>query len=353
MKFHRLKVQEKEFVTPDAVALRLEIPDDLKSKFDFKAGQYLTVKTQELGEDVRRSYSICTAQGDDRLRIGVKRVEDGMFSQFACNTIEIGSFLEVLSPTGNFVLKEGYDDQNLLMIAAGSGITPILSHIETALATSSSCCITLIYGNKNPQSAMFRNRLDELKNLYMERLNVVHVFSAIAQEIDLFSGRITGERCRKILKTWVGSTPFDHVFICGPEEMIHDVKAQFEEMGYDPAQVHYELFGTQSPKRKPLAAREDDGTATPLTVILDGVAHQIEMRSGERALEAARRHNIDAPFSCQGGICSTCRCKIIEGEGTMEVNHALEDHEVQNGYALSCQLLPSSPKLVISYDDGH
>lgn len=349
-KFHYLTVTDIEKNTNDAVIITLETPSD---DFKYRAGQYLTFRHEFEGEELRRSYSICASEHAQKLCVAVKKVEGGAFSNFANDTLKIGDQLEVMRPEGKFTLGDIKDGSDLLMIAAGSGITPIISQIETILEASKESKITLIYGNKTPHSTMFRERLEELKSLYMYRFSLIHVLSASPQDIELFSGRITRERCRKIIKNWMGIEHIDAAFICGPEDMIHNVSDVLGQIGIDKSRIQYELFVSKKRKNGKAVSVTQTQKDVKLTVILDGTSHQFEMAHDQSVLDIARNNNLDVPFSCESGICSTCRCKILEGEGTMEVNHALEDYEIEQGYALSCQLVPRTNKLVISYDERH
>lgn len=349
---HSISVKHIDRNTPDSVILTLDIPEGVRDEFSFKAGQYLTFAKIFDGEELRRSYSICVGEGSDTLCVGIKKIENGAFSSFANEKLVVGDELLVLPPQGKFVLKEDRAEQ-ILLIAAGSGITPIISHAETILAANEYSQITLIYGNKSPNSIMFKERLEELKNLYIERLNIIHIFSQTAQDIDLFSGRIDGKRCLDILTKWCKKTIFDQVFICGPEPMIKNVRVSLEALGIDKSRINYELFATVARKRSPAQVSKKHDEKKSLTVVLDGTSFQLDLLDGEAVLDAARRQNIDAPYSCRGGICSTCRCKILKGRGQMNVNHVLEDYEVEQGYALSCQLTADSKEITISYDEGH
>ena len=353
MRFHKLRVTDIERDTANSVIVTLALPTEHSHEFEFISGQYLTFRHKIDGEEIRRNYSISLGQGAATLQVGIKRVVGGVFSTFANQELQVGDTLEVMPPQGRFVLKDLVQSARVLLIAAGSGITPMLSHIETLLTQDSAAQITLIYGNRTPHSVMFRERLEALKSSYLTRFNLVHVFSGAGQEAELFSGRISGERVERIMRTWLRQDDFDAVLLCGPEAMIVDVKASLVAMGLLEARIGYELFTTgQAPRRKQATAAPSSA-ATKLTIILDGTAHPLAIRPGECVLEAAQEHNIEAPYSCRSGICSTCRCKIIDGSGEMEINHALEDYEVQAGYALACQLRPTSAKLVVDFDSGH
>lgn len=350
--FYPLEVQSVKKNTPDSVIITLIVEEKHKALFTYRAGQYLTFKKVIQHEELRRSYSICASEQESVLRIGVKAVEDGAFSNFVNTQLKPGDKLDAMPPMGSFTIDHQVNT-HLLFIAAGSGITPIISHIETALNNSENTEITLLYGNKTPHSTMFRERIEELKNLYMSRLNIIHILSETPSEIDLFSGRITSKKYEEVFSKWLRKIDFDQIMICGPQAMTEDLSDGLSKLGIDSSKIKYELFGTTPRKQAQTKASSHKSIEIELCVILDGTAHKLEMNSGENVLEVAKRNHLDVPYSCLGGICSTCKCKIIEGMGEMEINHALEDYEVQQGYALSCQLRPTTDKITISYDEGH
>ena len=221
-----------------------------------------------------------------------------------------------MPPMGKFTLNyDALDNQEILMIAAGSGITPMISHIETAFARSDSVKITLIYGNKTPASTMFRTRVEDLKNIYLERFSIIYVLSSSQQDIEMFSGRVTSEKCKNILKYWFKHSFFSHAYICGPEVMIYDIRDGLLELGWDKSQIKYELFGTSRRKKTPVNVDTKKAADVELTLVLEGVTHVLDMHLGESVLDVAQRNNLDAPYSCLAGVCSTCRCKVLEGTG--------------------------------------
>ena len=352
--FYSLSIDKIEKNTAQSVVLTLGYEAKLAKKFSFRAGQYLTVRHHSEGEDLRRCYSICSIEGGPSLQIGIKKVEGGAFSSFANEKLKVGDRLEVMPPSGKFTLKSTSVARHVLAVAAGSGITPIISHIERILLEELNSNVTLIYANKTPSSIMFRERIEDLKNLYLKRFSVVHVLSSTPQDIELFSGRINADKLRGIVTSWGQNKSIDNVLLCGPEDMVHSLRDEFFELGVPHEQILYELFSTEKRKNmQPVKGKLTTLSEVAVTIILDGVTHKLEMNGGDTILSAALENSLDAPFSCQGGICSSCRCKIIEGSGEMEVNHALEDYEVQDGYALSCQLRPTTNKITITYDEGH
>jgi len=352
--FYSLSIDKIEKNTAQSVVLTLGCEEKLAKKFSFRAGQYLTVRHHSEGEDLRRCYSICSVEGGSSLQIGIKKVEGGAFSSFANEILKVGDRLEVMPPSGKFTLMSTCVPRHVLAVAAGSGITPIISHIERILLEEESSNITLIYSNKTPSSIMFRERIEDLKNLYLERFSVIHVLSSTPQDIELFSGRIDAAKLQKIITSWGQTRVIDNVLLCGPEDMVQSLRDEFFELGVPYEKILYELFSTEKRKNiKPVNQKVTTLNEVEVTIILDGVTHKLEMSGGGTILSTALENSLDAPFSCQGGICSSCRCKIIEGSGEMEVNHALEDYEVRDGYALSCQLRSTTKKITVTYDEGH
>lgn len=353
--FYKLPIKSVDHITDQAVCLTFDLEDQLKDKFQFKAGQYLTFKHHSGDEEIRRSYSICCKENSNNLQVGIKAVEGGVFSQHANNALKAGEILEVMAPEGKFVLPNLKGDENLLFIAAGSGITPILSQIQTMLYRFPDINITLIYSNKNLNSIMFKAQIEDLKDRFLNQLTILHIFSGTSQDNPLFSGRIDEGKITQILKHITPKGGFDFCFICGPYDMIMNVKTALEKLDYHNSQIKFELFNTginNNKKSKPIQQMAPS-KGRLLTIEIDHISHNIEIRPDQSVLDAALEHKIDAPFSCRGGICSTCRCKILEGSGEMLTNFALEDHEVEDGYALSCQLIPTSESIKISYDEGH
>ena len=353
--FFPLTVTGIDHDTRDAVVVSLAPAKGDCDKFRFRPGQYLTFRRKFEGEDLRRSYSIC-ATPEEGLRVGIKKVDGGAFSSFAKHDLKVGDTLEALPPQGRFHAPEEAGEKHYLGFAAGSGITPVLSIAKSILSGSHAARFTLVYGNRQLSSVMFKREIGDLKDRYLDRLNVVHVFSGEAQEIELFSGRIDAEKCRALFGPWV-SPEAEMAFICGPEAMMKDVAAALEEAGMPKEKIKFELFGAAQPGRAKMraaaqAARES-GDMVRATVILDGVSRSFKMpRTGQSVLDAAREHDIDAPFSCKAGVCSTCIGRVKSGEVEMMQNYALEDNEVADGLVLTCQCLPLSDEITIEYE-GH
>ncbi|MDR0808440.1 MAG: phenylacetate-CoA oxygenase/reductase subunit PaaK [Gemmobacter sp.] len=356
-RFHPLKVTEVRRETRDAVVITLVPRDEDKALFDFTQGQYLTFRRDFDGEELRRSYSICAGKDEDCLRVGIKRVEGGAFSTWANENLAPGDELDAMPPMGKFFTAiEPEAVKQYLGFAGGSGITPLLSIIKTVLVREPRSRFTLIYANRQINTIMFREELEDLKNSYLGRFSVIHVLEQEGQEIDLFTGRIDAEKMKALFGHWLDVKAVDTAFICGPEPMMLAIAASLREHGLADSQIKFELFASGQPGRaKAKAVSKADiapGTGTQATVTLDGATRSFEMpRSGQSILDAALAASLDAPYSCKAGVCSTCRCKVLEGEVEMVINHALEDYEVRAGYVLSCQAMPLSDRVVVSYDE--
>ncbi len=354
-KFYPLKVADIRRETRDSVVLTLQPSADATDEFEFVQGQYLTFRHKFDGEELRRSYSVCSGISDGTLRVGIKKVDGGWFSSFANDDLKVGDTLEAMTPMGNFHSSLKPDEaRHYLGFAGGSGITPLVSIIKTVMDKEPKSTFTLVYGNRSANSIMFREELEDLKNSHMERLNVIHILETEA-DIDLFSGILTPDKCDDLFGRWVNVKGADLAFICGPEPMMLTIAAALKKHGMDEAAIKFELFASAQPgKAKKRAAPKggsDAGGICKATIILDGVRREIEMKKhGQSVLDAAISDSLDAPFACKAGVCSTCRAKVIEGETEMEANYALEDYEVERGYVLTCQCYPLSDKIVIDYD---
>ena len=353
-KFYPLTVAKVKHETRDAIAVTFDVPDELKDAFAYKQGQHLTLRAMIDGEDVRRSYSICSAVQDKALRVAIKRCAGGLFSNWANEQLQPGVTLEVMPPMGHFnVPLEPGSARHYLGFAAGSGITPILSIIKTTLMTEPNSTFTLYYGNRASSSVIFRDELTDLKDIYLQRLNIVYVMSREQQDIELFNGRITEEKCGQFLKHWIDIRDIDVAFICGPEDMMHGVSRSLQEAGLEKEKIRIELFAASIPKHehKPRHIEAGARHQTEVTVIMDGNAASFTMdKDKESILDAGLRAGIDMRYSCKGGVCSTCRCKVLDGEVEMDVNYALEDYEVRRGFVLSCQSFPVTDKVVVDFD---
>lgn len=352
--FHSLRIREVRPETREAVSVAFEVPPELEDSFRFTQGQYLVLRTELDGEEVRRSYSICTGVNDGELRVAIKQVPGGRFSSYANSTLEAGQTLDVMPPAGSFhVPLDAARHGNYLAVAAGSGITPILSIIKTTLEAELHSRFTLIYGNRSSASALFREQLEDLKNRYLERLNLIYVFSREQQDVDLYNGRIDGGKCVELFSRWLDVKPLDAAFICGPQEMTETVRDSLKANGLAGERIHFELFGSPggAKAREARTTARQDGGVSRVSVIKDGRELSFELlRNTQNILDAGNAQGMDLPYSCKAGVCSTCKCKVVEGEVEMDANFALEDYEVAAGYVLSCQCYPLSEKVVLDFD---
>ena len=355
-RFHSLDVIDVRHDTRDAVVVTLKPKEEDRDSFLFKQGQYLTFRREFDGEELRRSYSICAGLDEGVLKVGIKRVDGGAFSTWANEGLEPGAVLEAMPPMGSFHTPiEPQAARHYLGFAGGSGITPVLSIVKTILAREPRSEFTLIYANRSVSSIMFREELEDLKNLHLGRLTILHVLESEAQEIDLFTGRLDADKLAALFRLWVDPETVDAAFICGPEPMMLTIAQALREHGLDDRQIKFELFASGQPgraKRRAVSAQAaHTGEATQATVTLDGTTRSFSMpKQGQSLLEAAIANDIDAPYACKAGVCSTCRAKVLEGEVEMETNHALEDYEVKQGYVLTCQCYPLTDTIVVSYD---
>jgi ring-1,2-phenylacetyl-CoA epoxidase subunit PaaE len=352
-RFHRLAVNDLRREAADAVSMTFVIPDKLADDYRFAPGQYLTLRTTLGGEEVRRSYSICSGPDDGEIRIAVKRVDGGAFSSFVTDELKRGDELDVMTPTGRFGIAPMPDDARIHVgFAAGSGITPILSIVKNVLAREPMSRFFLFYGNRTAEGMLFRGELEELKDRFIERLSVFHVISGEEQDIPILHGRLDGEKVRVLLRALVPAAEVDHVFICGPAGMSEDVEATCRELGVAADRIHVERFVSEFGGR-PRAKAIVPASAPPKAIaalIIDGKRREMPVADGEAILDAALRAGIDLPFACKGGMCSTCRAKLVEGSVEMELNYSLEPWELKAGFVLTCQARPTTDKVVVDYD---
>lgn len=353
-RFHELTVTDVRKTIRDAVVVTLKPANG--GNFDFIQGQYLTFRRDFDGTEVRRSYSICTGRNEGVLQVGIKKVEGGAFSTWANDELKPGMTLEAMEPMGAFHTPlEPARSKIYLGFAGGSGITPVLSILKTVLAEEPHAGFTLIYANRGVNAIMFREELEDLKNLYMGRLNIIHVLESDAQDIELFQGRVDAEKCATLFKHWVDVASIDTAFICGPEPMMLEISAALRDHGLADERIKFELFVSAQPGRiRRKAASGGDGAAGDRTVTaritMDGASHSFKMTKDASILEAALENALDAPHACKAGVCSTCKCKLLEGKVEMIANHALEDYEVERGYVLSCQSYPLTDRVAVDYD---
>lgn len=352
-RFHDLAVTAIDRTTRDAVVVTLEPETD--ADFSFTQGQYLTFRKDFDGEELRRSYSICTGRDDGVLQVGIKRVDGGAFSTWANTHLKVGDRLQAMAPTGTFFTERNdVGAPHYLAIAGGSGITPILSILRTELASNPQTKITLIYANRNINTIMFREEIADLKDAFMGRLSVIHMLSDDAQEIELFQGFLDAEKCAALFRQWIDISSVTTAYICGPEPMIKTVAEALKTHGLAHDQIRFELFASgqkgRAKVRPPSDADKTEGI--PVRVTLDGETRSFTMDRAVSLLDGALVNDIEAPFACRGGVCSTCKAKLLEGEVDMTANHALEDYEVEQGYVLTCQSFAKSDKVVFDYDQA-
>jgi ring-1,2-phenylacetyl-CoA epoxidase subunit PaaE len=352
-RFHRLAVNDLRREAADAVSLTFAIPNELAGDYSFAPGQYLTLRTTMDGEEVRRSYSICSGPDDGELRIAVKKVDGGAFSSWAADELKAGDELDVMTPTGRFGIAHAPDQARVYVgFAAGSGITPILSIVKGVLARERKSRFFLFYGNRSTGGMLFREALEELKDRFMQRLSIFHVISGEEQDIPILHGRLDGEKVRVLLRSLVPASSVDHVFICGPAGMSEDVEAACRDIGIAEDRIHVERFVSEfggKPRPKTVIAPSAPAKAMA-SLVVDGKRREVPVAEGESILDAALRAGMDLPFACKGGMCSTCRAKLVEGDAQMEVNYSLEPWELKAGFILTCQARPVSEKVVVDYD---
>lgn len=355
--FHTLRVSEITRETEDCVSVAFEVPDSLSEDYRFVPGQYLTLETEIKGEKVRRSYSLCSSPYDGELRVAIKEVEGGQFSTFANRELTVGTEMRVMTPDGNFIAPIKAEEENHYVgFAAGSGITPVFSILKSVLEQEPKSTFTLFYGNKTAKSVIFKEQIEALKNTHMNRLEVHHVLSREDQGTDYLKGRIDAIKCGQFADRFFDLKEVNGYFLCGPEGMINDVSNQLKDLGVAKELIHYELFTspTQSiaGKTKVSSSENTEKFDSALTVILDGEETHFSLNSGgDSILDAALDAGADVPYACKGAVCCTCRAKVLEGDVEMEMNYALEDDEVEDGYVLTCQSHPRSEKVVVSFDD--
>ena len=366
--FHPLKVSRIHADTDQARVIVFDVPSELQDTFSFIQGQYLTLKAEIDGEEVRRSYSICAGLDDGQLRVGVKKVEGGVFSTWVHESLQAGDVLEVMPPQGDFHSELDPERKRWYMcICAGSGITPVLSIVKTVLAREPKSHVTLLYGNQRTATMMFRNELAFLKSRYMDRLHWINIFSREPQESDLFTGHLNNRKGGRLNQRLISIREHDEFFLCGPEAMISEVSRGLRGEGIAEAHIHYELFGSSAEDARKAVekhharAREHKGLrrgagylkglVSDVSVISDGREYRFELTAdGENILDAGLENGVDLPFSCKGGVCATCKARLVEGEVDMDRNQALLADDIERGFILTCQAHPISKRVIVDYD---
>lgn len=351
VEFHALEVTAVDPLTDEAVAVTLDVPWELAGTFRYLPGQHVTIRKDIDGVDVRRSYSICANANDGTIRVGIKRLDGGVFSTWATHSLAAGDTLEVTPPVGEFTIEpDPAASRHYAAIVAGSGITPVLSQVSTILDSEPNSRWTVIYGNRAARTVMFLDELEGLKDRYPDRLQIVHVLSREDPGIELFSGRLDPDRLSALFSTVVDAESVDRWFLCGPYEMVTGARALLEERGVAPSDIADELFFAGPPTAAPPPPPEDEPGTVALTVILDGRASETRMRPGTSVLDAAMAVRSELPYSCKGGMCATCKAKVIEGEVTMDKNYALVASDLEQGFVLTCQSHPVGDTLTVDYD---
>ncbi len=358
LKFHTLQVARITPITSDAVCLTFQVPHELRDTFTFTQGQYLTLRKLDSIE-LRRAYSICSAvqiyANTGELQVGIKRVEGGAFSTWACSALKVGTRVEAMPPQGRFYTPlDASNNKHYLAFAAGSGITPLLSLIATTLHTEPKARFTLVYANRNVASVMFSEALEALKNQYLGRLQLLPLFSRQPQEIALFNGRLDAAKTQELLQGVLANLQFDEAFICGPGEMMDAVQSALLAHGMATNHIHTERFfsGNDEPVKTPVPQQtQTHADQKNITVILDGKQHKVPLADGQAVLDAALDAGLDLPYSCRGGVCCTCRAKVLEGSVTMAKNYTLEPWEIDKGFVLTCQAQCTSAALTVSFDE--
>lgn len=352
VEFHRLKIADVRRETPEAVSIALAVPRELAEAYRFTPGQHVTMRTRVDGAEVRRSYSICVAPDDGELRVAVKKVDGGAFSTLANDKFRPGDEIDVMTPQGRFGVALDPDAaRTYVAIAAGSGITPIMSMVRTILTHEKKSRVVLVYGNRTTQSIIFREALEDLKDRFLARLTIHHVLSREPQEIALLDGRIDADKISALLRTLPRGS-IDHAFLCGPGGLVESGKAALAQAGVAPERVHVEYFSTDGLpiETRAASAIAADGRESTAEIMLNGARHLIPVRSGETIVDAGLRAGLEMPYSCRGGMCCTCRAKVTQGEVRMDTNYSLEPWELEAGYVLTCQAHPVTPKIVLDYD---
>ncbi len=362
-RFHDLKLADVRRETADSVSLAFEVPDEDRAAFVFTPGQYLTLRAEIDGHDVRRSYSICSGVNDGELRVAIKRVDGGAFSSFANDDLKPGDTLGVMPPDGRFLAPlDASRARSYVGFAAGSGITPVLAILKSVLEVEPLSRFDLFLGNRNTDSIMFRAALEDLKDRYPGRFSLTHVLSREPREADLLNGRIDAGKCRTILAALINPARVDGFYLCGPERMIAELRETLQGEGVPAERIHFELFTpssdaaaaaaeTRHARQARLKAAPDAENAATVTVILDGASSTLTVpRDGDSILDVALKQRPDMPYACKGGMCCTCRARLVEGEVEMDINYTLAPDELARGFVLTCQSHPLTDRVVLDYD---
>ncbi len=353
--FYPISVSEVVRETKDCTAITFDIPQDLKETFSYTQGQYLTLRTMIDGNEVRRSYSLCSSPLEDKWQVAVKRIHGGLFSNYANDILKVGDVLDIMKPSGSFFVDvDTTKAKNYVVFAAGSGITPILSIIKTHLASEPNSTFKLFYLNRNAKSIIFKEEIEALRNTYFGRFEIFYFLTKEQRDIPLLNGRFTSEKIEELTSKVFDVADVDECFICGPEEMIFLIRDELEKAGMAKDKIHYELFfsgATEEDKKRAAEVAEHKYEGTEVTIIDGGKEFHFAMDDDyDNILDGALAAGADLPYACKGGVCSTCKCEIVEGTVEMKINYALEEDEVAKGLVLSCQAVPTTEKVVVNFD---
>ena len=353
-KFHSIKVADIYKETKDCAVISFDIPNDLKSEFQFKQGQHLTLRTIIDGNEVRRSYSLCSSPIENKWKVAVKKINEGLFSTFVNEKLRKGDVLDVMPPNGTFFTEvDPKKSKNYIAFAAGSGITPILSIIKTHLALEPESTFKLFYLNRTVKSIVFKEEIEQLKNRYFNRFEIFHFLTKEHRPSELFNGRFTKEKIQTLTEKIIDVPQVDACFICGPEEMIYLLRDELTNAGLQKDKIHFELFTSgisEEDKKRISKIIEKKVEGTEVTIIDGGKEFHFVMGDDfDNILDGALAAGADLPFACKGGVCSTCRCKVVEGTTEMKLNYSLEEEELAKNYILSCQAVPTSKKVVVDF----
>ncbi len=353
--FYPIQVSEVNKETKDCTSITFDIPEELKERFSYKQGQHLTLKTIIDGEEVRRSYSLCSSPLENKWQVAVKRIHGGLFSNYANDQLKKGDTLESMTPLGSFFVDVAPSKaKNYIVFAAGSGITPILSIIKTHLSAEPDSTFKLFYLNRNVKSIIFKEEIEALRNTYFGRLEIFYFLTKEHRDIPLLNGRFTAEKIKELTDKVIDVTSVDECFVCGPEEMIFLIRDELTNAGLAKEKIHYELFFSgvsEEDKKKAAEVLEHKFDGTKVTIIDGGKEFHFAMDDDyDNILDGALAAGADLPFACKGGVCSTCKCKVVEGDVEMKINYALEEDEVARGLVLSCQAVPTTENVIVDFD---
>lgn len=352
--FHKLEVEAIYKETSDTSVVTFRVPDALKNDFKFQQGQHLTLKAILNGEDVRRSYSLCSSPFKNKWQVAVKQIPEGKFSTYINTEVEVGTTLEVMPPSGNFGVPTSKTAKNYVAFAAGSGITPILSMIKAHLEAEPEATFQLFYLNRTVKSIIFKEELEQLRNKFFGRLEIFYFLTKELRDIELFNGRFTSEKLQHIFKGITNVDAVSEVFLCGPEDMIFLVRDEFVKAGLAKEHIHYELFVSglsEEDKKRAERLSQQKVEGKEITIVDGGKQfHFVMPKDYDNILDAALAAGADLPYACKGGVCSTCKCKVVEGSVEMKINYALEEDEVKQNLVLSCQAVPTTDKVLVDFD---